>query len=412
VEASNQLHASTVKERSGPLWAVAERFIAQRAAARIAQASAREQVRALARTLDAFVACEQASPKDEHAFVEGAGAWLGVILIAHLPRAKHESSQGKHRIKLGRHGYYDPFRAIEAALDHDEPRCALARELGLAEAEHRGDGPLARVVRTFGEQLRESRPDLAIVQHFDGDLAVGSERLAEPFRVDLRRAVDSTREQDAQAVQRVVKRLVSMLPSSHTGDTDLTPDRERLFPRLSRAGLLAELSTEGRTALWQHALEGDLTVALQVESEGRARYVRESEAKSLSLSSSALYELALENLERVSRRFRLFCEHTSRGPLYVARTGDGRDSARLLLPALHAALVERLGEAPFVGVPHRDTFFACSADRLDVVEELRARTEHDAARAPHRLSAEVYRLLGPGRLSPCSGSASSVFHGQ
>jgi uncharacterized protein YtpQ (UPF0354 family) len=405
VEASNQLHASTVRERSGPLWAVAERFIAERAPARNAQDGAREQLRSLARALDMFLACEQVTPNDEHAFVEGAGAWLGVILIAHLPRAKHESSQGKHRIKLGRHGYYDPFKAIEAALEHDEPRSALAREVGLAEAEHRGDGPLARVVKTFAEKLQEFRPDLAIVQHFDGDLSLGSESLSEPFRVDLRRAVDSTREQNHQAVERVVGRLVSMLPSSHTGDTDLTPDRERLFPRLSRADLLAELSMQGRTALWQHALHGDLTVALQVESEGRARYVRESEAQSLSLPNSAIYQLALDNLERVSRRFRLFCEHTSRGPLYVARTGDGRDSARLLLPTLHAALVERLGEAPFVGVPHRDTFFACSADRLDVLAELCSRTEHDAARAPHRLSAQVYRLLGPGQLSQHSGDA-------
>ena len=398
MEASDHLHTNSVVERAGALWPVAERFLSRLAPARSAHEAARDQLRALARELDRFLSREHVAANEEHAFVEGAGAWLGVILVAHLPRARHESRQGKHRIKLGRHGYCDPFRAIEAALEDDDPRAVLAREVSLAEAEHRGEGPLARVVKSFGDKLRESRPDLSIVHQFDADLSIGAASLPEPFAVDLRRAVDSTREQDHAAVERVVGRLVSMLPSSHTGDTDLAPDRERLFPRLCRTDLLSELSSQGRTKLWCHPIHDDLTVALQVESDGRARYVRESEAESLLLPRAAVLELALQNLERVSRRFRLASDHTPRGPMFVARTGDGRDSARLLLPTLYTALVERLGPAPWVGVPHRDTFFACAGDRLDVLEELRARTEHDAARAPHRLSACVYRLVGEATL--------------
>ena len=85
------------------------------------------------------------------------------------------------------------------------------------------------------------------------------------------------------------------------------------------------------------------------------------------------------------------------GVLYGARTGDGHDSARVLLPALHEELGARLGGAPVLGIPHRDAFFAC-ADEPALRDELARRTEHDAARAPHKLSARLYRLVGPGAI--------------
>jgi uncharacterized protein YtpQ (UPF0354 family) len=199
-------------------------------------------------------------------------------------------------------------------------------------------------------------------------------------------------------VERVVTRLVSMIPCASTGDTDLSPERERLFPRLCRADLLSELSSQGRTALWSHPLHGELTVALQLENEGRARYVRVSEVESLGLSAHEVLALALANLEQKSQRFRLVSSETAHGPIYVARTGDGRDSARLLLPTMHRALLAKLGSEACIGIPHRDTFFACAADNHALVRELCARTEHDAARAPHRLSAGAFRLTGPGQL--------------
>jgi hypothetical protein len=76
--------------------------------------------------------------------------------------------------------------------------------------------------------------------------------------------------------------------------------------------------------------------------------------------------------------------------LFVARTGDGRDSARVVLPALPSELRARIGPRVALALPHRDTFFACDADNAPLVQAMRARAQEDAARAPHRLSDRVF----------------------
>ena len=60
-----------------------------------------------------------------------------------------------------------------AALDADEPRAELARQVDRAEAEARGEGPIARVVGAFENSLAFARPELLVVDQFELSLSLG-----------------------------------------------------------------------------------------------------------------------------------------------------------------------------------------------------------------------------------------------
>ena len=141
LEPEEHAPSQSVAQRAGPLWPVAQRFASRIALA--GSASPHERLRALARALERF---GDAGGVSEDELIEGAGALLGVLLVEHC-RGAHQSREGKHRVQLGAHGFFDPFAAIERSLDSDDPRATLARAVREAEAEERGEGPLARVVK-------------------------------------------------------------------------------------------------------------------------------------------------------------------------------------------------------------------------------------------------------------------------
>ena len=86
--------------------------------------------------------------------------------------------------------------------------------------------------------------------------------------------------------------------------------------------------------------------------------------------------------------------------LVVARTGDGLDASRLLLPGLHDVLAPELG-SPFVAaVPHRDALFACPRDCERSVRALRERAARESLRAAHAISAMPVLVGMRARLQP------------
>ncbi|MEY4508947.1 MAG: hypothetical protein RLZZ450_1069 [Pseudomonadota bacterium] len=337
----------------------------------------------------------------ERGFVEGAGALLGLLLIDHVGQTAHAAHVARgsvHRLQLGTHGFFDPFAAIDLALDADSVRGELARQVALAEAEAASRGPLSRVVCGLLLALAHKRPDLTLAEHFDLTLWLHSGDGDEPIELDLTRAVESTREQSLDAVHAVIDKLLTMLPGGGDVVLDFVEARTRLVPRLARQESLRELGT-GSGALFGKPLTEELVVALLVEYEGRARYVKGRELEAWGVRPERALELALENLSLRSERTRIACTSTDHGPLWVARTGDGRDSARVLLHSLYDALTDKLGARVVVSIPHRDTFFACAGEDEALVQELARRTAHDAARAPHRLSNRLFALRAGGALA-------------
>ncbi len=351
---------------------------------------------ALCERLEHWLGLDEVDDEGERRFVEGAGALLGLLLIDHLGDARHEARGAVHRVRLGRYGYFDPFTAVDRALDAADVRAELARQVAVAEAEARAQGPTSRVVQAVLEAVERERPDLTLADHFDVSLSLRRKQDGEQLEIDLRRAVETTRDQGSEAVERIARRLLSMLPGAPQERLEVDELRARLLPRLVRGDALAALSGQRQGALYRAPLTEELAIALVLEYDGRARYVRQRELEGWELTPDAALALALDNLAARSAEARITRADTAHGPLLVARTGDGRDSARVLLKSLYPALSARLGAVVCVGIPHRDTFFACLGEDPELVAELARRTAHDAARAPHRLSAHIFQLTAAG----------------
>jgi uncharacterized protein YtpQ (UPF0354 family) len=410
--------SSSVRQRAGALSATAERFVAERWLERgDPYEGGRTGLLALCKELARFSYALDVDEESERRFVEGAGALLGVLLIEHITDAAHVSARGQHRVRLGAHGFFDPFAAIDRALDAQDVRRALAVEIEGAEAEARSEGPISRVVALFALLLRAQRPDLSLADQFDCTLTLRMRDGGETLELDVRRAVETTREQKDGAVEMVARRLVSMLPGAPNAQGEALEDvRTRLLPRLARSDALRQLTAQGQSVLFARPLLAELSVALLIEHEGRARYVRNDELTDWRLSPEEASALALDNLRARSERARIVRDasfgtradpRTSRseGSVLVARSGDGRDSARVLLPELFAELSARIGPHIAVALPHRDTFFACAAEDDALLRSMAERAANDCARAPHALSAELFGFSSTGLFLLARGDA-------
>ena len=339
-------------------------------------------VRWLATQVEDFVDSD-AAPADDDRFVEGAGAVLGLLLIEHLGGRTRERD-GCHRVQLGRFGWFDPFGAIEAALDADDPRRCLSDQLSVAELEADQSGPVSRVVRVFAEALRRERPELEIQSQFGLSLD-----LSNGACVDLGRLERAAQDQDDDAASQAAKRIISMLPGAES--EPYTPWHEaasRLLPRLVSQKFLQSLPSS--PALYVDEVGNDVHLSLQLRYETRARYIRSSEVDSWPLQRAAALQQALENLAERSKSLRLerVTDHIVR-----IRAGDGLDGARLLLPDLAARLARIDASVWVAAAPHRDVLLLA---RAEAVEALGAHARDAAQRAPHPVSPSVFMITSRG----------------
>ncbi len=372
---------------AGPLVALASRFVSRASAGR-SEGLPRggEGLRWLAGAFDAFIEAE-ATPREEVEFVEGAGAVLGLLLLDHLGRGAHVERDGVHRVQLGDRGFFDPFGAVERALDAEDPRASLSHDVARAEREAEGSGPIARASSCFEAMLGERRPDLAVTARFDRSVWVG-----EGIEIDLGRVIDAGRGQHERALDQAVSKLIDLLPGG-AGRTVLGwPEASaRLLPRIVGAKLVDDV---GAGLALRPMLHG-LSVALVLAYEGRVRFVRASEIEAWGLSLEAVVHRSIENLAARSHAARVVPVEPAESGLVGLRSGDGLDSARLLLPGLHTAFAASLGTPFLAAVPHRDALLAAPVGRAGRAA-LSARAHDDAARAPHAISASLFLVTEGG----------------
>lgn len=376
-----------VAEQAGPLTSVAQRFAQHHGLG--LESGAEATLLGLARTIERY------DSDDDRALVEGAGALLGVILIAHL-NGRHRSRGPKHRCELGQQSLnitFDPFAAIERVIDADDVRRELARQVQLAESEARQQGPVSRVITELGQQLETAGLPHRISEVFDTTAWLGPD-----IEVDLSRVIEATHE--GASIERAVRRVVDSL--SHAGAQDSlswNEARTRVLPRIVNASFLTTLPSGGKQ-LFAEPIGPDVYVTLVVSYERRARYVRMDEINRWGITTGTARREGLKRLAERSGGTRLGRIDTEHGSMVVAKTGDGLDSARVLLPGMFELLRAELGEAFLIALPHRDTLIACASQPAPLVASVQAHAERESRRAPHAISDLLWRMSAAGVLEP------------
>lgn len=359
----------TLGERAGPFAGAAQRMGA-------APPRGPAGVRALVAALDAFLDDEAA---DEDAFLARAGAYFACLLVDALG-GTHVAARDGHRVQLGTHALFDPFSviddAIEAGLAGEEPAEVIAAALLRAEADARDEGAEARAQRALLAALG-ARPARRVVRGIGwaAQLDDGSELALER----LAPLVD-----DDAALARGAASLVALLPGGSPTALGWKEAAPRLRPRLVGGAFVTELGAKAEALAFAPLAPG-LYVAHQLAYDGRARFVRQAEWTrwESAAGAGAVRTQALANL-------------ALRAPVWVlehgllhARTGDGLDGTRLLLPGLAAQIRAQLGAGPhLLAAPHRDLLLAAPPSAR---ESLAAHAGDAFARAPHGISPRVYR---------------------
>ena len=327
----------------------------------------------------------------ERAFVEGAGAYLGLLLVDHFGEGGHAAFGNEHRVRLGRYGFIDPFASVTRALDADDVGAQLLAEVGRAEAEARGRGGLSRVVREVERHLERTRGG-RIVRQFDRQLQLQTPRGS--VELDVSQVVEATSDQGGQAVRAAVEYLLSGLQPDSICGHSLAEVQRWLLPRVVAREFVDRLQQEGGPRLATRPLVNGLNVALLLQQGRRARFVRAAELGDPKFGPSEAHQAALRNLAATAGRTRFMLSEGVEGRFAMARSGDGLDAARLLLPGLHDVLAPALG-TPFVAaIPHRDVLYAC-CNQPDAVAVLRRRVTEDAEAAPHAITQRLL-LVGTG----------------
>jgi uncharacterized protein YtpQ (UPF0354 family) len=341
-----------------------------------------EGVRWLARAIDRF----RAHPApDDRAFVEGAGACLGLLLLDHVGGGALVRRGETTRLRLGRYGSVDLFGAIERVLDAGDSRSELAVRIREAEAEARGEGARSRVFSVFEAELEKSHPGLSIVDSSDDGVW-----LEGGIEVDLRRVVSATADLDRAAVVVQVARVLALVPSGAGASDAPGLPLEEIVPRLVARTFLDGFEAQG-THLASRPLTESIRVAYVIVFRDRARYLRADELT----RHPDLPQIALANLASRSRAARFDWIESANGPLVVGCTGDGHDAARLLLPSLHDVLAPEIGSPFLVAIPHRDCLLA-APDGDDGRRAIGDRAQAAFARAPHAISLELLRVRPNG----------------
>jgi hypothetical protein len=382
---------ASLEGRAGPLLSVARRFLSDHPGAPDRRLpSGAPGVAALADAIDAWAERESVDDSDDEAFVEGAGALLAMLLLSHFPISAHAARAGAHRVRIGDGGFFDPFTAIESALEGPSARGVLATEIAGAEAEASGQRGIGRAVRLFKATLAAQRSELGVSEHFAEHLV-----LTDRTEIDLSRVLAATEGEDDATARRAVEMLVAMLPG---GAREAGPSWEEaravLLPRLVAPDFADRVS--GGTLAVRTVLGGAAGCAMILGYESRSRYVRTDELARWNVDAESALRAAIQNLAERSQRARFARVDTEHGPLCVARTGDALDGARLLLPTLHAVLAPELGSPFLAAAPHRDALWACAAEPASLRAALVKRVRDDAARAPHRISDALFLVTASG----------------
>lgn len=372
-----------LRHRAGPLLAAADDL--QRWLGPNPFPEGRDGVRRLGELVDAFVFDPALEEAPEERFVETVGAMLGLLLIAHVGVGRHLEREGRHRIGIGTHGFFDPFGAVDAALDAPSPSRELAKRIAAAESEALGEGPCARVQLALDAALERLGGRRTIRDRFElhATLDDGTELQLERFA-----SLGDEPGPLAAALDRLVRALERPDAPALVWD-DIA---ERLVPRLVPRRFVDELRTNRGVAIAYEAITDELGVALVLAFDGRLRFLREDEERALAEAGHDPRATSLARLEALASTTRWKAETLAGVACATGTRADGLAASAVLAPSVREALGARLGADFVVAFPHRDRLIATHAE--GALPSLAAFVADEFHRAPHGVSPALFRVRG------------------
>ena len=385
----------------GPLAAAAVRFLNSLGLDASTPPSGAVGLRLLLRSMETQLSDDRVD--DELEFIEGAGAFLGLLLLKGLG-GEHQQHRERHLLRLGRFGLFDPFEAVSTCLGEARIDQALVDAISTAEDEAQGRAGFGRLAVLFRERLGQERPELALISQHGPELQLEHRHTGDTVVVDLDRTHRATNGASAATLHKALRELVGLIPGAGDSAGMAWEDaKPRLRPRLQSAAFTAALPSELQGKIPSVPITDGLQAALVLDCGDRFRYVTSNEIQDWCVGLSTALDQSFTNLGHRTDMSRFDVIAKSAGTLISSRHGDGCDAARILLPEVQALLRRALGGQVVVGMPHRDMLMATSSNDTDAIRELRSQVENAAARAPHAISSALFRLCtdAGGRLVRC-----------
>jgi hypothetical protein len=136
----------------------------------------------------------------------------------------------------------------------------------------------------------------------------------------------------------------------------------------------------------------EVLIALVIDSPETYAYVTVEESQKWGQPASALYDIAIANLDAASAGTKM---HVSAGPdrCVGVEANDGYNAARLLLPGIRAAAVEHLDSPCFAVIPNRDFLFFWATDSSPSFQaNVRQNAKRDRQIQPYPLTDAVFAV--------------------
>jgi hypothetical protein len=146
----------------------------------------------------------------------------------------------------------------------------------------------------------------------------------------------------------------------------------------------------------------DGVVVLPVlDSPRTVRYLAESDNAKLEMTAEEIYQLGLANLSKELRPLMEVAKVVKHGRIGEL-TGNVYDPSRLILLDTWAPLAQAQGGVLIVAIPATDAVFYVGEDTPKAIDALRTLTRTVLARAPAKLSSDLYRWRASGweRVAP------------
>ncbi|MCX7808902.1 MAG: hypothetical protein N2515_09850, partial [Deltaproteobacteria bacterium] len=243
----------------------------------------------LSEKIDAFGGQEQ-SAQEEVEFIDGSAAFLAAVLVDHMEKAQHVEHEGKHRLLLGNKGFFNPFQAIEAALDAPSARPVLVEQVALAEAEAKELKGYGRLARLLDQALAHFLPDAAVINRFESKAWIHSPSWESPIELNLGRLYPLSLEEPNDALlARAIESLIRSIGTPQPAISRLEA-LSRIYPRIVKEDF--EMSGTLFTQPWFSRL----LLCLVLDYGSRFRFVRNDELHAWELSPDEAISAALSNL--------------------------------------------------------------------------------------------------------------------